>query len=143
MNLYRIEEKFPWCQNVRLCYHASMSPDRFEQLVERSLDELPDRVIEALDNVAICIEATSEDGDKLGEYVGVPRVERSDMDIALLPDRIILYQTAIEEECGDDAQTIEEEIRRTIWHEIAHHLGWDEDALEEAEARRGWHANET
>jgi len=123
-----------------------MTSDQFEQLVEKALNRLPQNVVEALDNVAILIEEDSDDGDKLGEYIGVPRVERSDFDIAPLPDRIVLYQRAIEDECDGDPEAIAQEIERTIWHEIAHHLGWDEDALEAAEARRGWrphgHENE-
>ena len=42
------------------------------------------------------------------------------------------------EDCGDDPVEIAEEIRRTIWHEIAHHLGWDDDVLEAREAEKGW-----
>jgi len=101
------------------------------------MDALPQDVVAALDNVVVCVEDDSEDGDKLGEYLGVPRIERLTEDV-LLPDRIVLYQVAIEEECEHDEERVAEEIRRTLWHEIAHHLGWDEDTLEEAEQKRGW-----
>ena len=94
-------------------------------------------MVAQLDNVAF----VAEEGDvesPLGEYTGVPRIERSDFDIAPLPDRIVLYHAAFEEECGGGREEICEEISRALWHEIAHHLGWDDDVLHEAEKKRGW-----
>jgi predicted Zn-dependent protease with MMP-like domain len=115
-----------------------VTQDQFEQLVNAALDELPDEVINVLDNVAICVEDDSDDGDKLGEYVGVSRIERLGDDTGLLPDKIVLYRQAICDECDGDEATIAKEIRRTLWHEIAHHLGWDDDVLETVENQKGW-----
>ena len=115
-----------------------MQRARFEALVAQATDALPKDVVEKLDNVAICVEADSEEGDRLGEFVGIAQVDRLDY-TGVLPDRIVLYQDAIEDECGcDDPKLIAEEIRRTLWHEIAHHFGWEEDDVHEAEERRGW-----
>lgn len=115
-----------------------MDQPTFETLVGAALDALPDEVVVQLDNVAFCVEDDSADGDKLGEYVGIPRPERWGDESGQLPDKIILYREAICDECEDDPGRIAEEIRRTLWHEIAHHLGWDDDVLESKETEKGW-----
>lgn len=114
-----------------------MDAKTFETLVNEALDALPDEVIFALDNVAVCVEDDCEDGDKLGEYIGIPRPERFD-ESGVLPDKIVLYRLPIVDECDGDHGEIAEEIRRTLWHEIAHHLGWDDDVLESVETEKGW-----
>lgn len=106
-------------------------------MVEEEGEKIPAEILAQLDNVAFVAEPGDEDSP-LGEYVGVPRVDRSDLDIAPLPDRIVLYHAAFEDECDGDAEKIREEISRTLWHEIAHHLGWDDDRVEEMEKKRGW-----
>lgn len=111
---------------------------RFETLVAEALDALPERVSRELDNVAFCVEPESPDGEMLGEYIGIPRPERLGSDVAPTPDQIILYHADIVDECAGDETEIKEEIRRTLWHEIAHHLGWDDDVLERVEAEKGW-----
>lgn len=112
----------------------------FQTLVERTLAGLPDEVLGALRNVAFLVETQSPDGELLGEYVGVPRINRGSDEPMALPDRIILYFDDIAEECDHDATRIAQEVERTLWHEIAHHLGWEEDELEEAEETKGWHS---
>lgn len=111
----------------------------FEQLVCEVIDAFPQEVTHALNNVAICVEDDSPEGDRLGEYIGIAQIHRDSGYSGVAPDRIVLYQAAIEEECeSEDPEVIREEIRRTLWHEIAHHFGWEEGDLDEAEARRGW-----
>lgn len=114
-----------------------MTPEEFLKEVEAAIAELPDDVVASLDNVAFCAEPGTDDGP-LGEYFGVPRVDRIGDPTGTLPDKIAIYQRAIESECDDDMARIKEEIRRTLWHEIGHHLGWDDDRLEHAEITRGW-----
>ncbi len=110
----------------------------FERLVAEVLDAMPERVLAQLDNVAFLVEPRSEDGERLGEYRGVPRVERHDADIAPFPDQIVLYHEDIVDECEGDPAAVREEVERTLWHEIAHHLGWDDDVLHKVETKKGW-----
>ena len=74
----------------------------------------------------------------LGEYFGIPRTERIGDPTGTLPDKIAIYHAAIVDCCEGEHEAIAEEIRRTLWHEIGHHLGWDDDALEATEEERGW-----
>lgn len=117
---------------------SCMTRETFEKLAAEAFDLLPERVVAELDNVAVVIEEESPDGDRLGEYVGVPQVERSDLDVVPLPDQVVLFMEDILDECGEAHEDVREEIRRTLWHEIAHHFGWEDDELEEAEVKKGW-----
>lgn len=109
----------------------------FNELVERALDGLPPEISALLENVAVVVEDWPEDStleaydeDTLyGLYEGVPLTERGWNYSGALPDRITIFRGPLERDFppGD----LEEEVRITVVHEIAHHFGFDEDRLEE------------
>lgn len=114
--------------------------DRFERLVERALARIPPPFADVLDEVAIVIadEPTAEElrendlepSDALyGLYDGVPRTEWG-ADWAAVPNRITLYRLPLEEDFPDPLD-LENEVRETVIHELAHHLGIDDDRLHE------------
>ena len=71
-----------------------------------------------------------DEGDYLlGLYEGVPLTERADYGM-VLPDKITLFQKAIESICSSDEEVVTE-VRNTVVHEVAHHFGIDDDALTE------------
>jgi predicted Zn-dependent protease with MMP-like domain len=108
----------------------------FEDHVRRALDSLPADLRKAMSNVEIVVEdENEEDPDLFGLYLGIPLVDRGGESYAgALPDKIAIYRIPLEEEFGDDPAVLEEEIRITVLHEIAHHFGIDEDRL----ADLGW-----
>ncbi len=107
----------------------------------RALRDLPNGVQRMLDNVAVVVEDEPSsdqllemDGDTLfGLYQGVPLTERGSGYSMVLPDKITVFRRPIEDACSTPQQ-IEDEVRITVIHELAHHLGIDEDRLEEL----GW-----
>jgi predicted Zn-dependent protease with MMP-like domain len=112
----------------------------FERLVERALAAIPAPFRTALAEVAIVIddEPTADqrrenelpDGDTLyGLYEGVPRTEYG-ADWSAAPNRITLFRLPLEEDFADPLE-LAEEVRITVIHELAHHLGIDDDRLEE------------
>ena len=106
----------------------------FDEHVERALASLPADLRAAMSNVEIVVEDENpEDPDMFGLYFGIPLTERHDYS-GVLPDKIAIYRLPLEEEFGDDPAVLEEEIRITVLHEVAHHFGIDEDKLEEL----GW-----
>ena len=106
----------------------------FEEHVERVLASLPAELRGAMSNVEIVVEEENpEDPDLFGLYFGTPLTERGDYS-GVLPDKIAIYRLPLEEEFGDDPSVLEDEIRITVLHEIAHHFGIDEDRLDEL----GW-----
>jgi predicted Zn-dependent protease with MMP-like domain len=112
----------------------------FERLVERAIAQIPDPYRAALAEVAIVIddEPTAEqrrendlaDDEQLyGLYEGVPRTEYG-ADWAAAPNRITLFRLVLEEDFADPGE-LAEEVRLTVMHELAHHLGIDDDRLDE------------
>ena len=114
----------------------------FYELVERALDGLPPELSSLLDNVAIVVEdwperSTQTDSGGPGEtlyglYEGVPLTERGDSYYGVLPDRITIFRGPLERDFRD--HELEEQVRITVVHEIAHFFGFGEERLEEL----GW-----
>jgi predicted Zn-dependent protease with MMP-like domain len=114
----------------------------FYQLVERALDGLPPELSELLDNVAIVVEdwpdhsalnaSDGPDDTLYGLYEGVPLTERGDSYYGVLPDRITIFRGPLERDFR--AEELEEQVRITVVHEIAHFFGLGEERLEEL----GW-----
>jgi predicted Zn-dependent protease with MMP-like domain len=114
----------------------------FYQLVERALEGLPPELSKLLDNVAIMVEdwptrsaqsTPGGPGDTLyGLYEGVPLTERGEAYYGVLPDRITIFRGPLERDFRADE--LEEQVRITVVHEIAHYFGFGEERLEEL----GW-----
>jgi predicted Zn-dependent protease with MMP-like domain len=107
----------------------------FDAAVDRAIESLPAWVTDRLDNIHVVVEErpTAEQGDVLGIYEGVSLLERSADYWGALPDRIIVFREP-HLALGLDDPDLEDEIRRTVLHEIAHHLGIDDERLREL----GW-----
>jgi predicted Zn-dependent protease with MMP-like domain len=106
----------------------------FERLALEVLDELPDEMVDRLENVAFVIEDEPEDGEELlGRYEGVDLTARDRYGYGELPDRIVLYRLPLLETAGSEA-ALRAEIRTTLVHEIGHFHGLDDDQLHEL----GW-----
>jgi predicted Zn-dependent protease with MMP-like domain len=107
----------------------------FEQLVVDELDELPDDMIDGLDNVVFVVEDRPEDGslDLLGLYDGWALTERDRYGVGELPDRIIIYREPHLAVCESE-QALRDEVHTTLVHEIAHFYGIDDARLHEL----GW-----
>jgi predicted Zn-dependent protease with MMP-like domain len=125
-----------------------MDQKKFEQLVGQSLQRLPERFLDALQNISIEIEAEPpdevldemgiEDDGLYGLYQGTPLTEREWNYGNVLPDRIAIYQGPIERDAANDAE-IEEIVLETVVHEIGHYFGFDDEALysiEDEKAKR-------
>ena len=105
----------------------------FEELVADAIDELPDDILDLLDNVVILVEDRHPTEDLLGLYEGIPHTERDDYGGLALPDRITLYRLPLCDSV-DDLDELADEVLVTVVHELAHHFGIDDDRLHEL----GW-----
>ncbi len=102
----------------------------FEDHVRNALDTLPRDLARRIENVAVVVrDEQADDPDLFGLYEGTPLPERGDR-AGSLPDRITIYRRPLEESFADPAE-LEEEIRITVLHELAHYFGIDEDRLAE------------
>ena len=91
----------------------------FEEHVRNALDSLPPKLARALDNVAIVVEDENTEEPDLFGLFDEPEY---------MPAKISIYRKPLEEEFPDPAE-LENEIRITVLHELAHYFGMDEDQI--------------
>jgi len=91
----------------------------FEEHVRTALDSLPPALARALENVAIVIEQRNREEPDLYGLFDQPEY---------MPAKISIYQRPLEEDFPDPAE-LEEQIRITVLHELAHYFGMDEDQI--------------
>ena len=111
-----------------------MRRHEFELEVDKVIEGLPQWVLDEIDNLVVVVEDVppSELGEVLGIYEGTSLAERGDYSGAL-PDRIVIFYRP-HMELGLDTSELRAEIRKTVLHELGHHLGIDDRRLTEL----GW-----
>jgi predicted Zn-dependent protease with MMP-like domain len=92
----------------------------FEELVRDALDDLPDLLQNALSHVAVVI---SDGGRRRGAY-GLYQGDGATHDNA--HDRIVIFRDTLRRDFGHDPDMLREQVTRTLRHELAHHVGFDE-----------------
>jgi predicted Zn-dependent protease with MMP-like domain len=121
-----------------------ITDQEFDELVTRAMDELPQEYIARLENVAIVYadEPTDEQVQRmkldnnsllLGLYEGIPQTARGTGYNLVLPDKITLFKNQILASVNTK-QALFEQVKRTLWHEIAHHYGLGHDRIDALEA---------
>ena len=112
-----------------------MNRAQFDAAVDQAIESLPEWLTDRLDNIHVVVEdrPPPDQGDILGLYEGVSLVERSADYWGAVPDRIIVFREP-HLELGLEDDELEKEIRKTVLHEFAHHLGIDDQRLHEL----GW-----
>ncbi|TDI42507.1 MAG: hypothetical protein E2P02_12955 [Acidobacteria bacterium] len=109
-----------------------LAPEAFDRAVEEALGLLPEEFAKYLENVEVGVEEvptqellqSGSSFDDLGLYIGAS-IQWGDSDF---PDRILLFQRNLEN-ISPDRETLVEEIRDTVLHEVGHHMGLEEDEL--------------
>ncbi len=124
-----------------------MKKNNFEQLIREAISALPEHGRKAMDNVAFTVEREArhkkakEIGIKvnevlLGLYEGVPKTKRGANYFGVLPDKITIFQQPIEELAGRDEKKLKKLIYEVVWHEVGHHLGFDEKEIRALETKK-------
>lgn len=116
----------------------------FEKLVAQAIDSIDEKFLKRLENVEIVIEddPTPHQMEKiklrgpilLGLYEGIPQTQRQQYG-QVLPDKITIFKNSIER-IYSNPEDIKNAVKNTVWHEIAHHFGMDEDRVRAAEQNR-------
>lgn len=118
---------------------SAMKREAFEQLVAVALDELPEEIQQALDNVDVVIQdwadrttlrraGVSDPTQLMGFYHGVPQTKRTMGYNLVLPDKISIFRRPIEMRSRSHAD-VRALVKRVVRHEIAHHFGIDDERL--------------
>ncbi len=92
----------------------------FEELVRDALDDLPDLLRNALAHVAVVI---SDGGRRRGAY-GLYQGDGASRDNT--HDRIVIFRDTLRRDFGHDPDLLRDQVTRTVRHELAHHVGFDE-----------------
>ena len=123
--------------------YAPMERAAFEAIVVEALEGLPPQFRQYLDEVEVHVELRPRREHRraagikpwqtvYGLYEGVPRTERVGGSL-LLPDIITIFQEALVRDFPGRA-ALQEQVRRTVLHELAHHFGISDERLRELDA---------
>jgi predicted Zn-dependent protease with MMP-like domain len=116
----------------------TVTDEQFEDLMNTALDSLPKEHIDHLKNVAIVYEddpnedqrvkvALQDDQTLFGLYEGVLLARRQGMQ-PTLPDKITLFKNPLQM-ASHDLPSLREQVRHTLWHEIAHYYGLNHEQI--------------
>jgi predicted Zn-dependent protease with MMP-like domain len=122
-----------------------LSDEQFDALITRAMNELPQEYIRGLENVVIVMADTPTEEQRikmkldnqhllLGLYEGVPLTQRGSGWSGMLPDKITLFKSSIQAVSHSDAALFEQ-IKRTLWHEIAHYYGLSHGDMDKRRGR--------
>ena len=95
-------------------------PSEFDLLVMEALDDLPEEFRQLLEHTPVVVSRRGHEHNAYGHYIG-GTIARDHY-----PDRIVIYQDTLERDFGHDPDLLRAQVTRTVRHEVAHHLGWDE-----------------
>ncbi len=121
--------------------------EEFESFVREGVEAIPEKFRTLLSNVAFLIEDEPTEKQRrennlhthetlFGLYEGVPRPARGEGYGGLvLPDRITIFKKPTEEAAGS-REGVRKIVCDTVWHEVAHHFGLDEEGVARRERER-------
>jgi predicted Zn-dependent protease with MMP-like domain len=95
----------------------------FKALVRAAIDELPLEFHSALEHVAVVV----DDGGRRQRAYGLYQGDTVARDY--FHDRIVIFRDTLLRDFGHDPDLLKAQVTRTVRHELAHHLGWDEPGV--------------
>jgi len=123
-----------------------LSDAQFEAFVREGIERIPERFRREMENVVFLIEDEPSaeklrengvplGGALLGLYEGIPLTERGSLygDEPTLPDTITIYKKPTLDMAGSDVEAVRTIVIDTVWHEVAHYFGMEEDEVEARE----------
>jgi predicted Zn-dependent protease with MMP-like domain len=123
------------------CSDLKYSTEEFQEMVSDALDDVPEEFDKEWKNVAVIVSTDwPSEADKkrmgipqehllLGMYSGIAKTQGSWSESSR--HVVVIYQPALEWFSGGDKQRLEEQIRKTVLHELAHHLGMSHERMKE------------
>lgn len=116
-----------------------ISETEFEKLVGQAIDALPDKYLSRIQNLVFVAEnnPSPEQRQRLhlhngqtlyGLYEGIPLTQRGNNYSMVLPDKITIFKEPLEYS-SSNLSDLTEQVRHTVWHEVAHYFGLDHDQI--------------
>jgi predicted Zn-dependent protease with MMP-like domain len=117
----------------------------FEGIISQAIDAIPEQYFKHLNNVAFVMEdePTPAQREKLqlhcnqalfGLYEGIPLTKRGNGYNLVLPDKITVFKHPIEAN-SNSLEDMEQQVKKTVWHEVAHFYGLDHDRIHSLEQK--------
>lgn len=127
-------------------YMLEITDEQFDKTITWALDQLPDQYVLNMKNVAIVMadDPTPQQRSELrlrcnetlfGLYEGIPLTRRGAGYNLVLPDKITLFKNPLRD-ASLTTEDFKNNVRHTLWHEIAHHYGLEHDRIHEIERTR-------
>lgn len=124
---------------------VDLDAEHFEKLVAKAIDGIPDRYSQHMQNVGFVIEDTPSEDQRLklhlaggmtlyGLYEGIPLTQRGNGYSGVLPDKITIFRLPMLQQASD-LEELEEIVKNTVWHEVAHHFGLGHGRINELESQ--------
>src|SRR3954451_18427718 len=92
----------------------------FEQLVVMAIDRLPPQFRSVIDHVPVVVSNRGAEIHAYGQYYGgtIARDRAA--------HRIVVFEDTLTRDFGHDPELLAAQVERTLRHEVAHHIGFDE-----------------
>ncbi len=116
---YEVESESELASEDRKLFDP-FSDEDFKALVRAALDDLPLEFHRALEHVAVVV----SDGGRRRRAYGLYQGDTVAQDY--FHDRIVIFRDTLLRDFGHDPDLLKAQVTRTVRHELAHHLGWDE-----------------
>lgn len=119
----QFDELVEFSEELAKSHGTDITPDAFDRLVLDAIDRLPEEFQIQLEVVPVVVSDRGREFGAYGLYEG-DGVGRDNY-----PDRIIIFRDTLLRDFGHDTLRLTQEVERTLRHELAHHLGWDEKGV--------------
>jgi predicted Zn-dependent protease with MMP-like domain len=97
--------------------------DGFDEIVRAAIDRLPEEFQKELERVPVVVSDLGSQHGAYGLYQGDTVAHDN------YPDRILIFRDTLIRDFGHNVDLLCAQVERTVRHELAHHLGWDEEGV--------------
>jgi predicted Zn-dependent protease with MMP-like domain len=117
------DELEDYSEDLAKSHGTDVTPDAFDQLVQAAIDRLPEEFSVHLEAVPVIVSDLGRQHQAYGLYQGDTIAYDN------YPDRILIFRDTLLRDFGHNAELLTAQVERTLRHELAHHLGWDEPGV--------------
>lgn len=119
----QFDELVEYSEDLAKSHGTDVTPDAFDQLVQDAIDRLPEEFQVHLEAVPVIVSDLGVEHNAYGLYQG-DGLGRDNY-----PDRIMIFRDTLLRDFGHNLEVLSAQVERTLRHELAHHLGWDEQGV--------------